>query len=274
MADDIANINDDQGDAEPIEPSPEGEPKQDPKQKPKEQIYTLTKKALDERLKRAEGAGRKKLIEEFGIEDPESLAESLNRLAEFETQAAERAAEEERKKQDQAKAAGKFEELESGYRKTISEKDGMITKLQQEKDELDKGWQQRHHSHIVNEALTQAYLEHGGYEKAVGDAVLAMRNAGYGFKVSDGNKITVLDSDGSQARDDNMAELSMGGWVQKFLREHAYFSKDRLAQGTNASSNMASLDEMTLQEKIAEAEKMKAEGKSGKEIAKKLGWDK
>lgn len=245
--------------------------KEDSKQKPKEQIYTLTKKALDERLDRAKRAAKKELVEQFGIEDTEALVESLNRLSEYEALAAEREAEEERKKQDQAKAAGKFEELESGYRKTIVEKDSAITKLQKEKEDLDKSWQQRHHGHIVNEALTRSYLEHGGYEKAVGDAVLAMRNAGYDFGVSDKNKITVLDGDGSQARGDNMAELSLDDWVRKFLSEHNYFNKSRLAEGGEMHANLDSPDEMTAAEKLRVAKKMKAEGKTGIEIARAIG---
>ena len=205
-----------------------------------------------------------KILEQFGIDDYESLKERLSRLNQYE-------AEESKRIDEQAKAAGRFEEVEAKHKRTLTEKERQITALRREKDELDKTWQQKHSGKIVSEALTQAFLQHGGYEKAVGDAVLAMRNAGYDFGVSDKNKITVLDGDGSQARGDNMAELSLDDWVRKFLSEHNYFNKSRLAEGGEMHANLDSPDEMTAAEKLRVAKKMKAEGKTGIEIARAIG---
>ena len=205
-----------------------------------------------------------KILEQFGIDDYESLKERLSRLNQYE-------AEESKRIDEQAKAAGRFEEVEAKHKRTLTEKERQITALRREKDELDKTWQQKHSGKIVSEALTQAFLQHGGYEKAVGDAVLAMRNTNYKFEVDDMNRIVIYDQDGSLARDEGYAELSIDTLAQKFLSEHSHFNKNRLAGDGLMQATPDSPENLSDADKIRLGEKMKAEGKTGIEIAKAIG---
>ena len=263
-------VNEEAAAEEETSTASESEPEKKPAAKKKEKIHSITDAKLKERLERAKRQGKREVMADLNIENPEDLADQLNQLQDYKAVEDERKAEAEhlkaketRQQAELAKKRGEFDELELGLQEKIKAlKSEKVAAEEQHQATLLKE-QKQLRDYMIRRALTDAYLKGNGRVDASEDAVLAMVNEGVEFAV-EGKKITV------QASGDG-EDMPLSEWVEQFVQGRPHFSQNRLASGSDKSPRMDPPDLESDEGKKRLVEEMKAKGATGPEIAKVQG---
>lgn len=208
---------------------------------------------------------RQKVVKELGVTG--TWQDMLGELQTLKQEKDERLEAERQRQEEIDKQRGRFDKIELDFK-------DKIRTLEQEKAETERTLTDRYNSRVINDELTRLYLQLGGHKPALGDAIAAiLRDArNYAFGVGDNDAIALNDREGNPLRDDNMDELTLENYVQRFLRERPHFREGSQAQGSDIPTGSDSPDMLSDAERKRAFDKDYNDPKlSGRDIAKKYG---